>query len=171
MALPSDPNASMSPTTDLEWIDVHSIDVSAGAEDVWPVMWRVVVRSFDGRLTETVAAALGCDPRRGENVAAPRARTTTLPGFRVAAVTAPTEVVLEGTHRFARYRLTFRIDSVGDDRARVHAATHADFPGLRGFVYRTLVLGSGGHVVVVNRLLKNIKRSAESTAPGRLSAS
>lgn len=171
MTLTPDPEASISPTTDLEWIDVHSIDVAAAAKDVWPVMWRVIVRSFDGRLTEMVAGALGCDPRRIESVAVPRAGTTTLAGFRVAAVTAPREVALEGTHRFARYRLTFRVDGVGDDRALVHAETHADFPGLRGLFYRALVLGSGGHVVVVNRLLKNIKRSAEATASRRLSTS
>jgi hypothetical protein len=85
----------------------------------------------------------------------PRAR------FRVAREESPSLLALEGGHRFARYALTFRIEPVAREASRVTAQTHADFPGTKGRIYRQLVIGSGGHAIVVRRMLRAVKERAE----------
>jgi hypothetical protein len=82
-------------------------------------------------------------------------------GFRVAREKRPALLALEGEHLFARYALTFRIDPVAREESRLTAETHAAFPGATGRVYRQLVIGSGGHTIVVRHLLREIKRRAE----------
>lgn len=89
-----------------------------------------------------------------------------MPGFCVSR-SGPNEIALEGEHRFARYALVFRLDplgggsSSGGSGTRLRAETRAAFPGLRGRAYRTLVIGTRGHVLVVRRLLEAVRRSAE----------
>jgi hypothetical protein len=73
---------------------------------------------------------------------------------------APREIALAGHHRFARYVLTFRVEP-RDGSATLRAVTHAEFPGVRGALYRALVVGSGGHRFVTRRILKSIARRAE----------
>ncbi len=68
---------------------------------------------------------------------------------------------LAGRHRFSRYVLDFRVEPDGDGGSVVTAVTYADFPGPRGAVYRTLVVGSRGHVLAVRRMLTGIRRRAE----------
>lgn len=84
----------------------------------------------------------------------------TLAGFRVARAERPREMTLVGRHRFSRYRLAFEIEPAGPG-ARIRAVTHAEFPGVRGALYRALVVGSGGHRVVTKRILESIARRAE----------
>ena len=51
-----------------------------------------------------------------------------------------------------------------DEHARPHALraeSRAAFPGARGAVYRMLLMGTGGHVLVTRRMLAAVKRSAE----------
>jgi hypothetical protein len=61
---------------------------------------------------------------------------------------------------------------LGDPRVRVVAAHRphllaiwgrhrSEFPGLRGRLYRLAVIGSGGHVAAVRRMVLRIKRAAE----------
>ena len=52
-------------------------------------------------------------------------------------------------------------DSATAGTFEVSAETRAAFPEARGFVYRTLVVGSGIHARVVRRLLKGLRRRAE----------
>lgn len=40
--------------------------------------------------------------------------------------------------------------------------TFAKFPGIRGKIYRALVIGSGGHRVMVRRMLGRIASAARS---------
>ncbi len=68
--------------------------------------------------------------------------------------------MLEGRHRFSRYRLAFEIVPLGGG-SRLKAITHAAFPGLVGQAYRTLVIGTKGHVVATTRILRAVKRRAE----------
>ena len=84
--------------------------------------------------------------------------------FRVAREESPSLLALEGRHRFARYALTFQIEPVAREASRVTAETHAAFPGTAGRVYRQLVIGSGGHAIVVRRMLKSLKERAERPA-------
>jgi hypothetical protein len=76
---------------------------------------------------------------------------------------------LKGRHWFAAYRLVFVLTDVSHDshnpRTRVVAETWARFPGVKGAVYRALVIGTGGHRVVVRRMLKKIAAQSLSTSP------
>ena len=78
-----------------------------------------------------------------------------MPGFRVVEVERPHRVALAGRHRFSRYSLTFELEEVGGG-TRISAETRAEFPGLLGWGYRQAVIGSGGHRLVVRRMLRRI---------------
>ena len=73
----------------------------------------------------------------------------------------PRELALAGSRRFSEYSLVFRLDDLGDAGTRLRAETRADFPGLRGRLYRAMVIRTRGHVVVTKRLLGATKRRAE----------
>jgi hypothetical protein len=49
---------------------------------------------------------------------------------------------------------------VAPRRTRLRATTWAAFPGVAGTVYRALVIGTGGHRIVVRRILKRIAAEA-----------
>jgi hypothetical protein len=71
------------------------------------------------------------------------------------------ELVLQGRHRFASYALIFRIEDIGPRRSRLRAESRAAFPGRAGRLHRRLVIGTGGHVVGMRRLLSAIRRRSE----------
>jgi hypothetical protein len=144
---------------DLPYVDEHWTEVQAPPARVWEALVAVVSRTTDGRVSERFAGLLGCDQRRvsGE-VPAPG---STVVGFRIARSEAPAELALEGTHRFSRYALIFRIDDLGGTGSRLRAETRADFPGAGGRVYRALVIGTRGHVLAVRRILGAVRRRAE----------
>ena len=79
------------------------------------------------------------------------------PGFHVAQATQPQRLELRGSHPFSRYLLVFELDERGPEQSR--AQTWAVFPGLKGRVYRALVIGSGGHRIIVRRWLRQIAGS------------
>ncbi|MGZ5401452.1 MAG: hypothetical protein ACXWDM_15685 [Nocardioides sp.] len=87
--------------------------------------------------------------------------TTPRAGFEIAEDDPPRLVSLAGRHRFSRYVLDFRVEPDASGSV-VTALTYADFPGPRGRVYRTLVIGSRGHVLAVRRMLAGIRRRAET---------
>lgn len=118
----------------LPYIDEHAISVPASAADTWTALLRKTCR----------------DP----------ADPTTVPvGFTLEEATPPSRLALKGRHLFARYRLVFELDPDGD-RVWLRALTFAAFPGLRGKLYRALVIGSGGHRVVVRQMLRRIAAAA-----------
>jgi hypothetical protein len=150
------------------FIDAHSITVAAPAEQVWEATAQVVRRwpehtfprlGASGAAAPMFARLLGCAdidrPPPGPGV--PEA----VVGFRVARVEQPSLIALEGEHRFSRYALTFKIEPADGSSSIVTAETRAAFRGRAGRGYRTAVIGTGAHVIVVRRLLSSIKRRAE----------
>jgi hypothetical protein len=79
-------------------------------------------------------------------------------------VVEPAVLALEGEHRFSRYGLVFRLEPTKDDQTLLRAETRAQFPGITGRAYRTLVIDTRGHVLVVNRILNAVRRRAERGA-------
>jgi hypothetical protein len=147
------------PIESLPPIDEHEIVIAATAEAAWDALIDVAEGGFGGRSSRAVARALGCaeTERRGD-LEHPGG---TLPGFVVARVVRPACLGLLGAHRFSRYALVFRIDAVDDEASRVRAETRAEFPGAKGRAYRTLVIGTRGHVLAVKSILRAVRRRAE----------
>jgi len=144
----------------LPHIDEHSVEIAAVAEAVWEAVLRVVEGSFGSTATERVAGLLGCADADASGPR-PLAAGSTVPGFHVEAAERPRELALAGSHRFSDYALIFRLEELGGGRTRLRAETKAIFPGLKGGVYRTLVIGTRGHILVTRRLLGAIKQRAE----------
>jgi hypothetical protein len=146
------------PSADLPFIDEHAVEVAASPDRVWEAIRQTASRSFGGQRAELFARLLGAEAHpRGD----PGTPGSTIVGFRVARAEVPVELALEGEHRFSRYALSFHVEALADDRSRVRAETRAAFPGLHGRAYRALVIGTGGHVLVVNRLLRAVRARAE----------
>jgi hypothetical protein len=150
----------MSASEGLPHVDEHSALVCAGAGETWDALLRVVEGSVSGGGSRRFARALGCaeTAARGPRPLAPG---STIPGFRVEEAEQPRELALAGRHRFSQYALVFRLDDLGEAGTRLRAETRAEFPGLRGSLYRALVIGTRGHVAVTRRLLGATKRRAE----------
>ena len=147
------------PIEGLPAIDEHAVEVDAPPPATWDALVAIVGGAFGGPVSGTVARALGCAETEASGDL--RHPGGTVPGFVVARVIPPVALGLLGAHRFSRYALLFRIDELGDDRSRIRAETRAEFPGRRGRAYRALVIGTRGHVLVVRRLLRAIRRRAE----------
>jgi hypothetical protein len=107
------------------------------------------------------ARAVGCADREASGPR-PLAEGSTTPGFHVVTIVPGAELVLEGRHRFSRYAMIFRLEQVDPGRSRLRLESRADFPGTTGRIYRLLVVGSGGHVVAVRRMLSSIAHRTES---------
>lgn len=146
------------PIDSLPRVDEHSIEVAAGSDRTWEALVATLPRTLGTWWAHRVARVLGCtDPEaHGE----PSVIGSTLPGFVVSRSVRPSTLALVGEHRFSRYALVFRIDELGSARSRVRAETRAEFPGLRGRVYRGLVIGTRGHVLAVRRMLRAVRRRA-----------
>ncbi|GAB7143840.1 hypothetical protein [Mycobacterium riyadhense] len=118
----------------LPYIDEHAIWLRTSTEEAWSALLSKMCRDPN-------------DP-------------TTVPlGFRLEEADAPRRLALNGRHLFAVYRLVFELDPDGPG-VRLRALTWAAFPGLHGRLYRALVIGSGGHRIVVRRMLKRIAAAA-----------
>jgi hypothetical protein len=144
---------------DLPFIDEHSTEVEAVREHAWGALREVLGRAFGDPRRERLARLLGASETRSRGD--PATPGSTIAGFRVARADAPVKLVLEGEHRFSRYALIFHLDPLPGSRCRLRAETRAEFPGLRGRVYRIAVIGSRGHLLVVRRLLNAVRARAE----------
>jgi hypothetical protein len=114
----------------LPYIDEHAIAIHASPAQTWAALLAKTCR----------------DP----------ADPATVPlGFTLEEATPPRRLALQGRHPFAAYRLVYELNPEADG-VRLRALTFAAFPGLRGRVYRALVIGSGGHRVVVRRMLRRV---------------
>ena len=149
----------MSMPSELPLLDEHAVRTSVDPTWVWEALPGGIAAAFDHGRGRAMAELLGCSDRRAEKPFA-AVEGATIPGFRVARVVAPHELALEGHHRLARYVLTFRVEPRAGG-STLRAVTHAAFPGVRGSLYRALVVGSGGHRLVTRRILKSIARRAE----------
>jgi hypothetical protein len=145
-------------------IDEHGRDVAAPPAACWEALVVVLPRAFGGRSKERLASLLGWEQSgsRGH----PLLPGSSLPGFRVDRATPPRELILGGAHRFARYELAFGIEELGGGRSRLRAETRAEFPPPWGPPYRARVIGSRGHALVVNLLLRAVAGRAERQGRG-----
>ena len=103
----------------------------ADRAETWSALLRVVCRDPDDPATAPVGFAL-------EN-AAPLER-----------------LALKGRHPFSVYKLVFDLADDGPQGTRLRASTWAAFPGVAGKLYHMLVIDSGGHRVVVRRMLQRV---------------
>jgi len=119
----------------LPYIDEHAISVHADRAETWSALLRIMWR----------------DPSDPSTVPA---------GFALDKATPPERLALKGRHPFSVYKLVFELAEDGPKRTRLRALTWADFPGIKGRVYRALVIGTGGHHVVVRLMLMRIAAAA-----------
>jgi len=118
-------------------------------------------QSLGGTGHERLAQALRVEPPRASGRWLPDPEPgAALPGFAVDRVRRPELLSLRGGHRFSRYRLDFELSAAAPDRSHLRARTWAEFPGLAGAAYRALVIGSGGHRLIVRRMLRRIAQAA-----------
>jgi hypothetical protein len=155
----------MTDETSLPFIDEFDVPVDAAPTETFLAAVRGMSRAFETAGGRAFSAWLRCE-HRGSTFSVPPEIGQEANGFRVARADAPTALVLEGRHRFAIYRLSFLIDPVGEGRSRLRARTHARFPGVSGRLYRALVIGSGGHALIVRRMLARMASSAGRHASG-----
>jgi hypothetical protein len=144
----------------LPHIDEHALVVEAGREATWTALLRVVEGTVSATGASRFARIVGC---ADTEAAGPRplAVGSAVPGFHVAAATEPDELALAGSHRFSDYALIFRLEELDGGRTRVRAETRAEFPYLKGAVYKGLVIGTRMHVLATRRILAGVKRNAE----------
>jgi hypothetical protein len=146
---------------ELPFVDDHTLAIHATPDAVWRALLRTARKSFAVKLPRPVLAAWGIEEtkqtgRWDDDVAT----GDTLLGFHVGDCEKPQLLSLRGRHRFASYELRFELDASNDGEITVHAKTFAIFPGALGRIYRALVIGTGGHRIVVRRMLRSIARRA-----------
>lgn len=139
---------------ELPYIDQHTVMVAASRDVVWRVLERYVAAFLRRAENGVFTTLLRAEPRAG---------------FEIAERVAADRLVLAGRHRFARYQLAFDLTDAADGTVLLRATTHAEFPGVRGRVYRALVIGTRLHVVTTTGILRSIRRRAESNAAGHRS--
>jgi hypothetical protein len=156
----SRPAAAIGVGERLPHIDGHAVDVAAAPEVVWGSLLRVVEGSFGSTATARFARLLGCTD---VEVHGPRPLDagSTFPGFHIEAARRPHELTLAGSHRFSDYALIFKLDEPTPGHTRIHAETRALFPGLKGRIYRALVIGTRSHALLTRRLLAAVKHRVE----------
>jgi hypothetical protein len=129
---------------DLPMIDEHSIDVEAQPDAVFHAVRRRFARVLTGPVGAAFSRLWGCDP--------PNA-------FEVVEEDQPRLIVVAGRHRFSRYGIIFRITPTASG-SRLSAESRAEFPGVSGQLYKTAVIGTRGHVVATQALLRHIAKRA-----------
>lgn len=143
--------------TELPYIDEHDVLVAASPETVWRHLAAAVGRP--SRAASAVALLVGAVPRRASGD--PLTVGAALPGFSVREAVPGDRLVLVGHHRFSEYALIYSL-AREPGGTRLRARTHARFPGIPGGLYRTAVISSGGHRVLVRRILRGVRNAAES---------
>jgi hypothetical protein len=133
----------------LSYIDEYDTRVDGPPEQTWTAITRALRGQLKG--FPALVRILGATPAARSGDWNGDLTGATLPGFEVVDAQRPERLELRGRHRFARYSLVFLIDG-----ERVRAQTYAEFPGIKGRAYRTLVIGSGAHRVVAKRLLRRV---------------
>lgn len=151
---------------DLPFIDEFDATIDAPPVAVFQSLCRRIGRGFEGAAGRAFTSVIGC-AYRGNSFTNPPIEGQEVNGFRVAKVDEPRELILEGRHRFASYRLSFFIESPGEGRSRLRAKTEAAFPGITGSVYRGLVIGTGAHAFIVKQMLGRVASMAVSGRAGR----
>lgn len=143
----------------LPFVDDHARVIAAEPDRTWQAL--VAVLGGFPALPGLLTSVWGLDPPRGSGWGEP-ALGDAVPGFAVAEVDPPRTLVLRGRHRFSRYEVRFTLSLAAAEGTELHARTAAEFPGLLGRGYRLAVIGSGGHVLAVRRLLGQVASRAEA---------
>jgi hypothetical protein len=128
----------------LPFVDVHTVHVAAPPAEVWASLEHHVGKSLRFPPGHPLPRVLNAQPRTG---------------FDVAERSPTSRLRLVGRHRFSDYALEFDLEGVSDGTF-LRAKTFAVFPGIRGRVYRALVIGSGGHRLLVRRFLRSVSRAS-----------
>lgn len=143
----------------LPYIDEHSIVIGATREHVWQALTSTLHTNLGTSVPEPLVGLLRVVPTQSSgDWRGTVHRGDTLPGFVVAEADAPKRLALRGGHRFSSYALVFELDQSNPRYCTLRAQTRAAFPGFTGYVYRALVIGTGGHRVVIRRMLRNVAR-------------
>lgn len=152
------------PLEQLPSIDEHYIDVEAPAEATFAALFPTLESALGSKFAHSYCERVGAvETEAHGDLHHPGG---TLPGFTVTRAIAPVMLALAGEHKYAKYAVVFRIDLLPGQRSRVRLETRALFSDGRGKLYKAAVLGTRGHVVVVNRMLRSIKRRAELSSNG-----
>jgi hypothetical protein len=150
----------VSSKSQLPRIDEHSTRIAAPAGTVWEQLLRVAESSTGGPTAARYARLIRCADTDASGPR-PLAVGSAFPGFHVEVADREHELALAGSHRFSDYALVFRLDDLGAEGTRLRAETRAAFPGALGQLYKTAVIRTRGHVLVVNRMLGAVRRRAE----------
>jgi hypothetical protein len=137
------------PLLELPYIDQHMVRIAAPREVAWRALEQYVAAFLHRAENGVFARLLGTEPRAG---------------FEIAERVPVNRLTLTGRHRFSRYQLTFDLTDEADSATHLRATTHAEFPGLRGRIYRGLVIGSAAHALATTHILRSIRRRALSIA-------
>jgi hypothetical protein len=140
------------------FVDEHEVRVAAPALAVWHTLTERLFGAHNDR-NVAVGHLLGAQPRRPSGTFPDEGAT--VPGFEVTGSVPGKLLELTGRHRFSRYRLVMTLAERAGETV-LSARTYARFPGPHGAVYRMLVIGSGGHRVIVQALLRDVRRRAEN---------
>ena len=147
------------PIESLPFIDEHYVEIAAKPDEVWEALMRVVSGMGESRRGALGSKALGCEDKEMEG--APGEIGSKIPGFVVTRSIKPAVLALMGQHRFSQYALIFTVIEKPSGLMLLSAQTRAVFPGRKGRLYRGLVIGSHGHVIVTTSLLRQVRRRAE----------
>lgn len=140
-------------------IDEHALVIHADAGRVWDAV-LATFRGSGSASTRLLVRVLAGEPAGTAGWDGDSARGATVPGFAVTELERPHLVVLRGRHRFSEYAVVVRIDAA-DGGSRCRLESRGVFPGAQGALYRSLVIGTRGHVVAVRRILRSVRRRAE----------
>jgi hypothetical protein len=144
----------------LPHVDEHTKVMAASAESAWTALLSVVEVAFSFGAAAMLARALGCADVEASG-ARPLGVGSTCPGFHVAAAEEQGMLALVGRHRFSSYALIFRLEGLGTKGTRLRAETRAEFPGVKGRLYRALVIGTRAHVIITRGLLAAVERRVQ----------
>jgi hypothetical protein len=128
----------------LPFVDEHARRITAPRDAVWTAL-ESYADGMARHRRDAFRALLGTEPPAG---------------FAVDERVAPSRLTLAGGHRFSRYELVFVLTATEGDATRLAARTYAAFPGLRGRLYRGVVLGSGAHAAATRRMLRAVEALA-----------
>ncbi|HET6399545.1 MAG TPA: hypothetical protein VFH47_08340 [Candidatus Thermoplasmatota archaeon] len=149
------------PSASLPFVDEHQCTAGASLAQAWAGLVEELRSTFSGAHATAFARAVGCQHLLLDLLFP--GKDATIVGFRAADVRPPHALVLEGHHRFARYRLSFRL-APDCEGTRLSATTHAAFPGAAGAAYRALVIGTRLHVLVTRGILRRAAARAQRAA-------
>jgi hypothetical protein len=146
------------PIERLPYVDELAVGVHTTERETWDALLATLPKILDTGTSRRFASLLGVEHRESRGKIGTIG--STLPGFVCSRAVEPSVLALLGEHRFSRYALIFRVERTSGG-TRLRAETRAEFPGTKGRVYRSLVIGTRGHVFAVRRVLRAVKKRAE----------